>query len=167
MNKFLILISVFFLNLLIVFSFHANSQNSPATLDRLLDSSEKFFFSLEKGEYQAAWELLSEKSHKTIIDDVYKETRKLQKDTNKEDVANDFLTGGIMFRNYWYAFASNFDSGMILDDSRWEIGYISKDRAEIIITYKRTEHPAKLKMFKENNAWKVGLVETFWTRKYR
>ncbi len=167
MNKFLTLISVFFLNLLILFSFHANSQNNPTTLDILLDSSENFFFSLEKGEYQTAWELLSEKSHKTIINDVYKATRKLQKDIKREDIANDFLTKGIMFRNYWYAFAGNFDSKMILEESRWEIGYISKERAEIIITYKKTEHPAKLKMFKENNAWKVGLVETFWTRKYR
>lgn len=167
MNKLVTLVSVFFLNLIIVFSIHANSRNNPETLDRLLDSSEKFFFSLEKGEYQTAWELLSEKSHKTIINDVYKATRKLQKDIKKEDIANDFLTGGIMFRNYWYAFAGNFDSKMILEESQWEIGYISKDRAEIIITYKKTEHSATLKMFKENNTWKVGLVETFWTRKYR
>ncbi len=167
MNKLLTLVSVFFLNLVIVFSIHANSQNSPSTLDKLLGSSENFFISLEQGDYQTAWELLSKKSHGTIINDVYKATRKLQKDIKKEDIANDFLTKGIMFRNYWYAFAGNFDSRMILDESKWEIGYISKERAEIVITYKKTEHPAKLKMFMENNDWKVGLVETFWTRKYR
>jgi len=47
----------------------------------------------------------------------------------------------------------------------WEIGFIKENKAEIIIKQKKSEEPARLKLFKENNKWKVGLVETFWTRK--
>jgi len=54
---------------------------------------------------------------------------------------------------------------MILENSRWEIAFIKEDKAEIIITYKKSAEPARLKIFREDNTWKIGLVETFWTRK--
>jgi hypothetical protein len=38
------------------------------------------------------------------------------------------------------------------------------DRAEILLTHHGATHPATLKMFREDGAWKVGLVETFWSR---
>ncbi len=45
------------------------------------------------------------------------------------------------------------------------MGHIRPDSAELLITHKRSQKPARLQMFKENGTWKVGLVETFWTRK--
>jgi hypothetical protein len=45
------------------------------------------------------------------------------------------------------------------------MGFLRKDKAEIIITYNKSRRPATLKMHKEKNTWKVGLVETFWPRK--
>jgi hypothetical protein len=53
---------------------------------------------------------------------------------------------------------------MVLEQSRWEMGFIKKNEAEIILMYKKSDRPTRLKMFKENDVWKVGLVETFWAR---
>ena len=41
---------------------------------------------------------------------------------------------------------------------------MEKDRAEILLTHHGATHPATLKMFREDGDWKVGLVETFWSR---
>ena len=166
MNKLLTITSVLLLSCLFIFNTPANSKDNHKTLDLVLDSAEKFFISLEKGEFATAWELLSEKSHNTIIDDVYKSSNKMNGNIKRKNIAADFKNRGIMFKSYWRAFSGNFDSDIILEDSRWKIGYILEDRAEILITYKQSEQPARLKMFKENNAWRIGLVETFWTRKY-
>jgi ABC-type Fe3+-hydroxamate transport system substrate-binding protein len=144
----------------------SHGEDPDKTLALVLDSAEKFFISLEERKYTISWELLSEKSHDTIITDVYKNSKKMNKNIKREDIVNDFKRKGVMFKSYWNAFSGNFDSNIILEDSRWEIGYILEDKAEILITYKKSDQPARLKMLKENNAWKIGLVETFWTRKY-
>jgi hypothetical protein len=41
---------------------------------------------------------------------------------------------------------------------------VRKDRAEILLTHHGADHPATLKMFREDGGWKTGLVETFWSR---
>jgi hypothetical protein len=46
------------------------------------------------------------------------------------------------------------------------MGEIEKDKAEIILQYRKSEKPAILKMFKEDNEWKVGLDESFGARKF-
>jgi hypothetical protein len=51
-----------------------------------------------------------------------------------------------------------------LEKSRWEMGAVKEDRAEVLITHHRAERPAVLQMFREEGAWKAGLVETFWGR---
>ena len=53
----------------------------------------------------------------------------------------------------------------MLEQSTWEMGPIGKQQAEIILQYKKAEQPARLKMFKEENQWKVGLIETFGTER--
>ncbi len=45
------------------------------------------------------------------------------------------------------------------------MGKIEKNEAEIFLQNKTSEKPAILKMFKENNEWKVGLEESFGARK--
>ena len=79
-------------------------------------------------------------------------------------VRSDFVAGGPIARDYWDAFLRRFDPDAALEHSRWEIGSVGKDRAEILLTHHGADHPATLKMFLEDGAWKVGLVETFWTR---
>ena len=167
MYKYCTLIFTLFIFLFLSINIHVSHGEDPdKTLALVLDSAEKFFISLEEGKYAISWELLSEKSHETIITDVYKNSKKMNGNIKRENIETDFKNRGIMFKSYWNAFAGNFDSNIILEDSRWEIGYILEDKAEILITYKKSEQPARLKMLKENNAWRIGLVETFWTRKY-
>jgi len=81
-----------------------------------------------------------------------------------EAVRRDFVAGGPIAREYWDAFLRRFDPDAALEHSRWEIGSVGKDRAEILLTYRGADHPATLKMFREDGDWKVGLVETFWSR---
>jgi hypothetical protein len=132
------------------------------TIDVMLAQAEDFFKSLKTGKYDAAWHLLSEKSRQTIIDDVFKTYQDMGGAIQREAIEQDFENSDIIFRNYWNSFVQRFDALMILDDSRWQSGMMEQDRAEIIITYKDSKNPLKLKMVKENDLWKVGLVETFW-----
>lgn len=132
------------------------------TIDIMLAQAEDFFTLLNKGEYDAAWSLLSERSRKTIIEDVYKTYQKMGGEIHRAAIEQDFEKGGIIFNNYWKAFVQSVDVLMVLDDSRWQAGVIGRDRADIIITYKNSKNPLKLQMVKENDLWKVGLVETFW-----
>jgi hypothetical protein len=38
---------------------------------------------------------------------------------------------------------------------------VSKDRAQINVTYRKAEKPAIIQMYKEEGRWRVGLAETF------
>jgi hypothetical protein len=164
MNRFLSIIPVFLLSHIFLLNTYA-AYVDYKTLDPILKSAETFFISLRDNEYGTAWNLLSEKSHNVIIDDVYKASRKSNEDINKEDIIKDFNSRGMMSENYWNSFLRTFDADMILERSQWEMGFLRKDKAEIIITYNKSRRPATLKMHKEKNTWKVGLVETFWPRK--
>ncbi len=81
-----------------------------------------------------------------------------------EVVRSDFVAGGPIARDYWDAFLRRFDPDAALEHSRWQIGSVGKDRAEILLTHHGADHPATLKMFREDGGWKAGLVETFWSR---
>ncbi|RJR15468.1 MAG: hypothetical protein C4581_12085 [Nitrospiraceae bacterium] len=132
------------------------------TIDVMLAQAEDFFTFLNKGRYDAAWSLLSERSHKTIIDDVNKTYQKMGGEIQLAAIEQDFEKGGIIFNNYWKAFMQSVDVLMVLDESRWQAGAMEQSKAEIIITYKNSKNPLKLQMVKEDGLWKVGLVETFW-----
>ncbi len=81
-----------------------------------------------------------------------------------EAVRRDFVAGGPIAHDYWDAFLRRFDPDLALEHSRWEIGSVDEDHAEILLTHHGAEHPATLEMFREDGVWKVGLVETFWSR---
>jgi hypothetical protein len=165
MNRCLYLFLIFIVSHIALENNSAAHDDEYKTLAPILSSAEKFFISLKDREYNAAWDLLSENSHKTIINDVYEVTRKINGDINMEDVIKDFNRRGRMFTNYWNSFHRSFNADMILEHSEWEMGIIRKDEAEIIITYYNSEGPTILKMRKEQDSWKVGLAETFWQRK--
>jgi len=135
------------------------------TVDVMLAQAEDFFTYLNKGRYDAAWRLLSDRSRKTIIDDVFETYQKMGGEIQRAAIGQDFEDRGIIFRNYWKSFVQNFDVLMVLDDSRWQAGVMEQDRADIIITHKDSKNPLKLHMVKEEELWKVGLVETFWNTK--
>ncbi len=53
---------------------------------------------------------------------------------------------------------------MALKECKWEIEKIKSDEAEVILQYRKSEKPAVLKLYRENNAWKFGLDESFGAR---
>ena len=101
---------------------------------------------------------LSVKSKAAIAGDV---TKRAADTYSKEQIETDFSIGGLIAKSYWDEYLFYFDPDMVLEQSRWEMGPIGKQQAEIILQYKKAEQPARLKMFKEENQWKVGLIETF------
>ena len=108
---------------------------------------------------------ITHKSSERIIKDTYKELEKTGENTTLEDVREDFNRCASTCKSYWDGFLSTFDPDLALVQSKWGIGTITKYKAEILITHKKSKDPAKIKMFKEEGKWKVGLVETFWSRK--
>ena len=117
------------------------------------------------------WDTLTRKSQNTIVDDVLKEIAKLRssqkdiKDYSKEEIFADFAAGGPLSKSYWDNFLVYVNPDIVLEKSRWDIGTIKANKAEISVKYKKSDSPAFLQVYKENNAWRLGLVETFWTRK--
>ncbi|NOZ68744.1 MAG: hypothetical protein GXP46_05770, partial [Deferribacteres bacterium] len=164
MYNVLILLSVLLVGCLPSFNIDDHARDRRQSPAPVLESAEEFFVSLESGRYDTAWELLSEKSREAIIEDVYQASLKIRKDIRKDVIIRDFSSRGVIFNSYWRAFVNNLDTSIILERSRWEIGYLKSAEAEILISYKGAP-PARLKMFKENRKWKVGLDETFRTKK--
>jgi hypothetical protein len=162
MNKYIVIILAVHLILLSP-SASALEMNNDA--DALLTSAESLFKFMQQKNYSQIWKYLSQKSRDTIVQDTYKALKPIAGDYSEENIGKDFIGGGLLSSAYWNAFLNNFDPIMILEQSRWEIESIKSDKAEIKITYKKAENPAILKMFKEDGMWKVGLTESFWTRK--
>ena len=161
----------FFLLLFIGYGLFLHPSESPAgetykTTAAILETAEMFFVSLKERKYGTVWALLSEKSCRTIITDIYKASKENGENLQKEDIKSDFDKKGIISNTYWDSFLHDFDPDMVLEESRWEMGPVNKDKAEIIILHKKSEHPAILQMFKENGVWKVGFSETFIVRKF-
>jgi len=130
--------------------------------ESILFAAESFFKSLKEKNFSETWKLLSIKSKNTIAEDVY---NRLKGKVLKEKIYEDFEKVGPLAQAYWDGFLSTFNPDLVLEHCKWEFGKINRDKAEIILIYEKSENPAILQMFKEAGMWKVGLVETFWTRK--
>lgn len=165
MHKLLSILFVLFLCLCFTLGSCAAIARGPNTIDTVLDSAEQFFLSLKNRNLELVWHLLTIKSRETIISDVYKASRKMGGEITREEIGKDFENGGVVSSNYWNAFLNTFDPDMILEESRWEIGPVKDNKAEVVITHRKSRDPAILRVFREDNIWRVGLVETFWTRK--
>jgi hypothetical protein len=163
----------------------ASPEDHPA-VPAILARAESLFQSMKSSDYPAIFAALSAKSRETIVAETTSalsaarqatpgktsgaDTSSAPATTAKipvpgiEAVRNDFVAGGPISRDYWDAFLRHFDPDAALEHSRWEIGSVRKDRAEILLTHHGADRPAKLKMFLEDGGWKAGLVETFWSR---
>jgi len=140
----------------------AGTGAAPDELDRILSSSEMFFKAMDSRDYVRTWAMLSSKSRVRIINDI---SKAVGPGYPEKQIEKDLAAGGQIALSYWKGFLENFDPGIVLEQSKWEVGYIESEKAELLITYRKSKQPARLRMFKEGGAWKVGLVETFWTRK--
>ena len=156
-------------SLVFLLFFSSLSYTAPlitSDIDSALNAAESFFKAMESKDYQSIWSLLTERSKDVIIKDVIKAERDRGKpDLTKQGVGVDFSSGGPISRTYWNAFLDNFNPDAVLAQSKWEVGRFEKNRGEIAIRYRKSEGPAVLQMYKEQGLWKVGLVETFWSRK--
>ncbi len=157
-------------------------EENPA-VPAILARAESLFQSMKSRDYPAVFAALSAKSRETIVAETSSALaaaatqappgKPSSADTppapprdpapGPEAVRRDFVAGGPIARDYWDAFLRRFDPDDALEHSRWEIGSVEKDRAEILLTHHGADHPAKLKMFREDGGWKAGLVETFWS----
>jgi hypothetical protein len=118
---------------------------------------------MKSRDYPAIFAALSAKSRETIVAETSSALAKAPS-PGPGTVRSDFVAGGPIAREYWDAFLRRFDPDAALEHSRWTIGSVGKDRAEILLTHHGADRPATLKMFREDGGWKVGLVETFWSR---
>jgi len=161
----------------------ASPEDHPA-VPAILDRAESLFQSMKSRDYPAIFAALSAKSRETIVAETASALTAAGKQAGpggptaadapsapakdpaptRDTVRSDFVAGGPIARDYWDAFLRRFDPDAALEHSRWEIGSVGKDRAEILLTHHGADHPATLKMFREDGGWKAGLVETFWSR---
>jgi hypothetical protein len=131
--------------------------------DAVLNSADEMFHAMKKHQFLKVWLMLSNKSKTAIVDSVYKNLLKSNiKNYSKEQITNDFQNYGPLANSFWLAYLKSFSPAMVLDESVWQkVEFKSSDRADIVIKYKKSKEPFDLKMYKENNEWKIGLVETF------
>ena len=130
-----------------------------------LEATESLFKAMKERNYQRIWSLITEKSHQIIIDDVRKAIAKTGTDMAVDSLQTDFASGGRYAREYWEAYLRVFDPDIVLGQSKWEMGKVGKNEREIILRYRKSDQPAILKIYKEENSWKVGLEETFRPRR--
>ena len=69
-----------------------------------------------------------------------------------------------MAKAYWNSYLNTFDPDRVLEQSKWDIGAMKKDKAEINILYKKSAKLSFLLIYMEGSVWKVGLEETFGSR---
>jgi hypothetical protein len=131
-----------------------------------LEATESLFKAMKERNYPKVWSLLTGKSQQIILDDVRKAIAKTGTDTAVDFLQNDFASGGVYARGYWNAYLKVFDPDVVLEQSKWEVGKVGKNEREIIIRYRKSDQPAILKIYKENDLWKVGLEETFRPRRW-
>jgi len=151
----------FFVILLFLFIPFLQAGNNDGEIDKILFSAESLFKAMKEKNYPTIWTFLSVKSKNTIVDDVLKAEEKIGRKYTKEDIGKDFVAGNQLSRSYWSSYLEKFNPDSVLEESKWEIGKIEKDKAEIAIRYRKSEGPATLKMFREKEKWMVGLEETF------
>lgn len=128
----------------------------------LFTSAKGFFKNLQNKNYVSVWDSITEKSKKTIIENIFKQQKETGEKATIGEITTDFANCAKLCKTFWTAYVWSFDPDLALRESQWALGFIKKDKAELLITHKRSEAPAKLKMFRESGQWKVGFTETFW-----
>ena len=151
--------SFFFLTERCLAASSSDSPDAPA----ILSAAESLFQTMKDRDYPATWSVLTAKSRATIVAETEDAIRAAGGNpVPKGDLREDFAAGGPVARRYWESFLRHFDPDVALERSRWEMGVVEKDRAEVLITHRGADRPAVLRMYREEGRWKAGLVETFW-----
>ncbi len=159
LSRILALTYCLFISIMLFNSPYVQANDIDKSKIIILETAEKLFISLKERRFTAAWDLLTEKSHNTIINDVYNNSIEKGIEINKQNIINDFNNNGVIFNNYWEGFLNTFDPDIVLYKRVWEFGEVTSDKAVILLKGKVV---TKLEMFKEKDIWKTGLVESFW-----
>lgn len=157
--------TIIIFSVLTAFSLTSGVSFADKQEDEVINAVEGFFIALRDKRFTDAWELLTNRSRETIIDEVYKDINKTNVRIGIEVVKEEFDRKGDLFQIYWSNFLKNFDPDSILEQSVWNAPKIKTSMAIIITQHKKSEYPSELKVYKENGKWRFGLVESFWTRK--
>ena len=136
----------------------------PKEEAEILNAAESVFLNMAKKDFPALWRGLSAETQRAIVRNVHKAVVKAGMTFSEEEVRADLEKGGGLALDYWGGYLSRFDPKTVLEESRWIFGEFKKDRAEILLRYRKSDYDAHLKMFREGGLWKVGLDETFSTR---
>jgi len=147
--------------LLFLFVPHLHAGNNDIEIDKILSSAESLFKAMKQRNYPKIWTNLTDKSRDLIINNVYIEGKKWGNNYQNEVINKDFAEGGALSASFWKQYLEKFDPDWVLEESKWEMGKMQKDQAEVIIRYKRSVGPTILQMFKEKGKWVVGLLETW------
>ena len=141
----------------------ASAQTVSPDVPAIITAAESLFQTMKARDYPAIWRILTAKSRDTIVSDTDAAIRKAgEPPVPKDRLREDFAAGGPISRQYWEGFLGRFHPDDALEKSRWDMGAVEKDRAEVLITRQGADRPAVLRMFREGGGWKAGLVETFW-----
>ncbi len=125
----------------------------------------EFFENVKNRNFLGAWNILTEKSKKTIVSEVCKEIRKRDRNFSCKLVEEDFRKGGDLFRIYWDTYRKSLGNiDELISQLKIEKVKIKGKKAEIKTVNSRGNE-VKFKIFKEDDTWKFGFVETFWTIK--
>jgi hypothetical protein len=141
----------------------ASAQKDHPAFPAILSAAESLFQTMKARDYPATWRVLTAKSRETIVSETDDAIRKAgDPPVPKDRIRDDFAAGGPLSRQYWEGFLRRFHPDDALEKSRWEMGKVEEDRAEVLITRQGSDRPAVLRMSREGGSWKAGLVETFW-----
>ena len=142
------------------------SAADPKETQEILDAAEAVFQNMAKRDFPALWLGLTAETRQGIIQSVRKAEGKIGRDHTEEQLLTAFKNGEAVAREYWEAYLLQFDPKTVLNESRWSMGPVVKNKAEIILRHQKSDHDAHLRMFREDGLWKVGLDETFSTRQW-
>lgn len=152
---------------ILIFPVSPSLSSADKEQDNILTSAESLFRMMKEKNYVRVWFFLTHTSRNAIIDDTYKNMMHYAKEKgkgmaySKGQIKDNFKMGGTIAQAYWNSYLDAFNPDMVLEQSRWEMGKVGRDRAQINVIYKKAERPAVIQMFKEEGAWRVGLTETF------
>lgn len=155
-------------SVLLLFLFFSKSCYSykASPNDKVIEVVYSFFASVKAGNYPKTWSCLTQASKKGIVQSIENSFKKNKiNGVSAGEIRNDMKSGGGIAGAYWGGYLKSFNPEIALKYSKWKVRFIHSDSAEIQINYIYSKQTAFLKAFKENNRWKFGLTESFWTRK--
>ncbi len=140
---------------------------SPDEQNSILSAAEKPFIHMNEKRYRDVWEGISRKSKDAIVRDVLKACNVFHVTCDSATKFHeDFANAGPSAIVYWENYLAAFDPNSLIKESRWVMGKVGDEEADIVVRFRGSNGDAVLKVVKENGVWKMGLEESFGVRKW-